>query len=365
LILITERKVYINPLLFIPVLFFLVEFLWIFFDKSSVSARMQKMDSQFAMVLGPLSFLVLDPSIVVAQKDRIFKAFILGNLFATLYALGHSLLNLLVSDFAFSAYNLDRFFGELHHHTYYSLNALVAMLLIMYLVLKHKSGKFFLYAMLITWIVLDMGIFIAASRIGMFLAFLLNLVFIWLLAGRLKYRWLRYAGALIFFIAFILVIMNSSTFSYLKEKDNNLIVRILTENKQSIRLIIWKEATAQAWDAFPFGHGTGTLSREMSASLHKEIREGIIHMKAPDAHNQFIETFFETGLAGILILLTLFTLPLWLAIRRKKLLFSAFLMVFFFVCIFESVFKRQWGVESFILFYNVFSISLINQESSE
>lgn len=75
-----------------------------------------------------------------------------------------------------------------------------------------------------------------------------------------------------------------------------------------------------------------------------------------NAHNQYSDTLIAVGVAGLIILLGFFVVPVYLCVKSKKydITFISLLFIIAFNCLFESVFERQMGIMFFAFFYFLF-----------
>jgi len=308
---------------------------------------------------------MINPVFIRSRLNDFCFIFIIGNFLASIYALFYSIYNATINGYPFGVASFDLYFKELHHHTYFSLNALIAIIFVIHLFFDHgiklRKRIFLLFA----WFGLNLAVYVATSRVGIFLTLMVDIIFIWKLFGLFKFRWLKYAAILGFIIVFVFSIGRNNKLHYLKSKDNNLLVRIITKNKTNQRQIIWEKALQLMWQRFPFGYGTGTFKSVMSEELKTEIEEGRIKFPNPDAHNQYLEITFENGLIGLTALLMLLIFPFWTGLRKRNLILILYMAVFAVVFIFESILKRQWGVETFIITYSLLVIYLSDYEEDD
>ncbi|UOB19424.1 O-antigen ligase family protein [Abyssalbus ytuae] len=152
-------------------------------------------------------------------------------------------------------------------------------------------------------------------------------------------------------------VLNFDDLSILKEKkindSNDSRVNGLT-----LRLILWREslATIDGWKEYLFGNG---VSKSKSKDLYDRLKKlGLIHHVTYNPHNQFIDTFWRTGLIGLLILLSLFIASLSQGIKNKDHLLIAFSLFMMFSMMTESVFGRVRG----IYFFTTVIVLLTNKD---
>jgi O-antigen ligase len=72
-------------------------------------------------------------------------------------------------------------------------------------------------------------------------------------------------------------------------------------------------------------------------------------------HNQFIQTFAEIGIIGLLILIAMLTVNLFNGIKQKDFLHIAFAITMIMLFLSESFFCRQRGIVFFTLLYCLFN----------
>lgn len=70
-----------------------------------------------------------------------------------------------------------------------------------------------------------------------------------------------------------------------------------------------------------------------------------------NCHNQFIEIWLATGMAGIILLLLIIVYPFRRKVLSNKYLYISFLIITVTAFLFESVLNRLWGIAFFAFFY--------------
>jgi len=79
-------------------------------------------------------------------------------------------------------------------------------------------------------------------------------------------------------------------------------------------------------------------------------------MSRLNPHNQFLHSTVTLGIVGLLILVSIFTIPIAIGIKTKNYFFIFFIIAVVLNCMTESVLEVQKG----ILFFCVFSVLLFN-----
>lgn len=151
----------------------------------------------------------------------------------------------------------------------------------------------------------------------------------------------------IILIGCFFLMMNNTRFKYnlLSFKKANTIEQI------DPRFSIWRDAFI-VWKQKPiFGQGIGD-SKDAIMQIHKKrnIEEAIKYKF--NAHNQFLETSMQTGLVGLIILILVFSVPLYQSIKKKQELLFLFLMICIINFMFESMLQRIAGVVFFAFWYS-------------
>ena len=116
---------------------------------------------------------------------------------------------------------------------------------------------------------------------------------------------------------------------------------------RAIRVAIWECAATVIPENLLTGVGTGDVQDELQKSYYKNNFLFAAQYNEYNAHNQFIETQLAIGLPGTVVLLLLFGIPLYTAIRTKNYLYLAFLLFVLANCLTESLLGRQKGAVFF------------------
>jgi O-antigen ligase len=104
------------------------------------------------------------------------------------------------------------------------------------------------------------------------------------------------------------------------------------------------------------GAGTGDMQVALNSCYEQNGYSDELYIDNYDPHNQFIETWLNVGITGVIILLLTFIIPLRLAIRHKNNLYIFFLLFIMLCCMTESVFNLQKGVVFYSFFNTLFLV---------
>ncbi len=86
-----------------------------------------------------------------------------------------------------------------------------------------------------------------------------------------------------------------------------------------------------------------------------------------NAHNQYNDTVIAVGIIGFIILIFIYLIPilLWIKTKTFDVVFFAFLFIFAFNSLFESVFERQMGIMFFTFFYFILFHNSFCQQTTD
>ncbi|MBN1952642.1 MAG: glycosyltransferase [Bacteroidales bacterium] len=401
IIYIRNRKFYANRLVLLPVFYYLVIFLGIFLSTDAIGYRISVSDTQLNFLTIPLSFMVIDPKIISRNLNRFLFFFILGNLLISIHGMLYSLYWVIRDGNPVRAYELDQVFSTLHHHTYYSLNALLGLIFIIRLWFRPRNNLLMKVFLIISSLVINLTVFVASSRVGLVLLLVVDIYLVWRLIRSFEAFWQKAALTIAFLGILVIGYRWNNNLDYLRsdtgeadsarvespnsfraedvnmklaksenipadplvpdttvQAEKSLLQRFWDKGSKGTRQYIWAAALKEGWRRFPVGHGTARSNAVLKESLREKYLEGEVKLRSPNAHNQFLEIFLENGLPGLLIFfLLLYGLYREARLGRQKLVL-AFLGIFIVIALFETILKRRLGVQSFSLFYVIFIIRM-------
>lgn len=140
-------------------------------------------------------------------------------------------------------------------------------------------------------------------------------------------------------------ILNKEDFSVLYEKniENPYDARV---NGLTLRLLLWREALATMHSTdYIFGKGVTKETNKLLGSRLYNL--GLKNHLNFNPHNQYIDTFWRTGIIGLLLLVLIPIYSLVVGIKRKDKLLIQFSLFMFVVMFSESIFGRVNGIYFF------------------
>ncbi|MCT4628546.1 O-antigen ligase family protein [Winogradskyella sp.] len=140
-------------------------------------------------------------------------------------------------------------------------------------------------------------------------------------------------------------ILNKEDLTILKEEhiENENDPRI---NGLTLRLILWKEALA-TMSGIDYIIGKG-VTKQTDMLLEKRIFNlGLLEHKSFNPHNQYVDTFWRTGIIGLILLILIPAYSFIIGLKNKNKLLVQFSLFMFAVMWSESVFGRVNGIYFF------------------
>jgi len=282
--------------------------------------------------------------------------------------------SLILSGFAFVEYirlrNPAVFFytgfSRFIHPSYLSMYLNLAISFIGYsLVRKDQHVKVNIRFLLVFLLLLfSFEVFLLSSKAGIFSLMLVLLLIILFYMTVHKNIWkgiiMIVVTGTMFYAAFRFLPITAARFkgaetvlSEQKGSDHDKI------ESNSERLVAWKAALEVIRKYPVFGVGTGDVKDELMSEYQRGHKLAAYSMQL-NSHNQYFQTWIATGLAGLLVLVSMLVIPAWLALSRRDLLYFSFLAVFAFNLLVESMLEIQAGV----IYYAFFNSLLFFRLSS-
>ncbi|MBS4065230.1 MAG: O-antigen ligase family protein [Chitinophagaceae bacterium] len=122
-----------------------------------------------------------------------------------------------------------------------------------------------------------------------------------------------------------------------------------------LRLAIWNCATGIIKQHFLAGVGVGDAQQTLQTTYEERKFYFASRYNTYNAHNQFMEQWLMTGIAGFILFLLSLIIPLFRCLKSGRLLYSLFLIVFICFCLTESFLEVSKGVVWFSFFNSMFA----------
>ncbi len=340
---------------FLPGLFLLmlISLLW----STDKSNGFNQLGIQASMIIFPVFFGLSNK---VYRQEGAFKKIIIsftaGILVISLYLLAKAIIYTISvkgGQFSFNPVineweNVFFFsqFSFLIHPTYLGLMVLLAASFCIIDIKREicfKNGS--VYKVLII-IFLYFIIFLISSRSIILASVIIGF---WLIISLFTNRIIKYLAITLFSVAFIVFLNLNPRITHFI--DNYKQTGGVSLENIDVRFRIWESSFLLITDNPLTGVGTGDVKNRLEDIY---ASKGYEFPTIFNSHNQYLEQWLSSGIAGLLVLLAGLFLPLF--IKNKKLpaiYYSSFMIITGFVFLFESILCRFWGVAFFSIFYTL------------
>ncbi len=191
-------------------------------------------------------------------------------------------------------------------------------------------------------VVLFLYLFLLASIAAYLILGIMCLLLIFNISEKSK----KYTISILFVLGLIVFLQNPRVFVFYKNVSENTIQNTKIDNTtvEKSRLLTWDASIKLIQEAPLLGYGIGDTN-DVLMKKYEELNYVSNYTNKYNAHNQFLQTFLQTGVIGFLILISIFIL-LALRMRRSRNEFSVFLILFVSL-FFESMLVRFNGIVFF------------------
>lgn len=128
-----------------------------------------------------------------------------------------------------------------------------------------------------------------------------------------------------------------------------------------VRIVMWTVAYEVVKD-YPMGVGTGNVDEVLTAYLNR-VGQDKLAKHEYNPHNQYLQTWVETGLFGFLILLSICATGIYYAYKNKNWILLLLILNLAFNMIFESMLQRQDGIVFYTFVLNLLACYPLNKMS--
>jgi O-antigen ligase len=321
--------------------------------------------------------LVLFPLMISSDREffrknirGILLFFVLGILTSSLFCLTKSFLlslsfdgkiyfNPIDSRYAGWAYGGNRFrylgLSYILHPTYYSLYILLALIVdVIFLKNRIFINKYLNIVLKAAVPIFIVMIYLLSSKAVLISSLIVLVLFAVDLYKKYNNVQVKISILFISLIIITVVITNPRFGKLMKAIENpETIMDNSTDGSFISRVHIWEAAIDIVRRNFLFGVGPG----DTNGTLVTEYKKNNFidpYEKKSNAHNQYLETFINTGVFGFVTLLLLLIVPLFI-LEKQNILYKIFLIMIAFNFLFESMLNTIAGVLFFGFFYNLLS----------
>lgn len=303
------------------------------------------------------------------HQIKIYRTFLVSTLLALIINLLWSFINYLDSGSIHEFFYLK--LSKFQHTSYFALSQSIGILVTSYLLLKDKTKNWQILYKLAPFL-LASGIVLTASKTGIIgLIFSLPIFIYYLIkTSRKKLIAVSFTSICLVLITWTLFFQSPTQHRFRKlskSLDSSTIEPEQKKGSAASRIKIWTLGVDTALHAPILGYGVGDGNEVLSDLYSQNGYEHLIKKKF-NAHNQFLQTFLETGALGLIVLIWMIVLPVFSNFSIWNILITGLFVLNLFT---ESFLCKQIGVNLFVLSYtllllsNKFRTQTTNQQKEE
>lgn len=342
------------------------------FYSDSTALGIKSLEQKSVLVIIPV-IVASSVALTVQHRISILRAFVYSNVVFTLTCVVLNMLELRKggppSQVNFDPLNLARF-DALHsgiepfwmQFSYIAFTkpivstpTIISMYLVLsiFILLTFRLSK--LKYVLIAWFAVI--ILLLASRMGIFILITISLLFFAydLVKRNFTFRYSLFSIAFVAFICVMIFLFPVTRFRLIEEPLLTPISLPTDANKWNsinLRFLEWKSGLEGIKDNGVTGTGTGGALNALD-TYYNQVDLGDFE-KQYRAHNQYIETFLEIGLAGIIALLMCLLIPFFRAFKTNDIVLMSVVIMTCLACLSTSLFEKARGLTFYISFVSFF-----------
>lgn len=285
--------------------------------------------------------------------NRILRYFLYGTLFASTFCYLQSIYMVFIKGLPYYYFVTSRF-SIIIHQSYFTLYLIFSMIIALHLYwpLEVKS-TWKMIKLVFILVFFSLAVVLTGSKTGFIMWLLLAIGVTILFLVRMKYKSIPIIALAVVMSLVSLIIqkapvlqsrlVNVLTVAQSDEVDPN------TKESTAVRYLVytsaWSVITSNPW----YGVGTGDFQDVLDeVYLQKGFAQAA--EKHLNAHNLFLQTWISIGVPGLMLVVGLFLLMFYNAIKHNDLVMLGFTTIFFIISLTESTFNVQAGVVFFAFF---------------
>lgn len=312
----------------------------------------QDLEQKVSLLAFPMIW-VISPRLTEVRFHWVLKTFVLVTLVTSLLTFRNG----------FSIAWKDELIYEqlLVHRPYLGMYCLVSVFFCLEIIQTHASTwwKAFSVASILILVGFLVVILAKMAVVCLFLVGILYFFFrlyiahktktIWVLVGTLFFSLILSLFLIPEFRAVMIKLWSFETFRW--EEYNQKLV-----NSLNIRFVLWSCTFALlAKDVtWLWGVGKGDAQPLLNNCYDATVGPSFFSENSLISHNQYLTSWLNLGLLGLVGLLVFLTLLLYTAIKRKQVTFFSFICILILLMVPESILEMQKGVVFFSFFYALF-----------
>jgi O-antigen ligase len=249
------------------------------------------------------------------------------------------------------AYFFESEYSTFIHRSYWATYTAMASAWMLYMLLSENAKWKFPFVGV--WFILSLSTFLTISKAGIIIWLVLTFTVFLQFVLRKKWWKLLSVGALgVVGLVCFLLFSNSRIASRFKEVPA-AISSVKTVNNPSVesntaRIIMWSTSVKVIKENWLLGTGTGDV-KDVLLAKNIQLKNTGAAERNLNAHNQFLNTWAQLGIAGFLLLIMLFVTTFRNAIKNKSVYGTLFAATMILTMLFESFVETQAGIVPFCL----------------
>lgn len=320
------------------------------------------LEKRLAILLFP--FILATENLDKRLVHKILWSFVASCLLATLICLGNIIYYDVVANGSLTSLTFDSFERERFssfipiHPPYFSLYLTFAIIILGYILMTHWvewswQKKNAVTSLIVYFLIINL---LLSSRMPLIF---LALVFIILSIKHIFKHLLLGAIVLVIVAGMLIFLLNQYTllqdrFREITETEWSPPVGIY-HNSTNMRVGIFICTTSLLKENWLLGLGTGNTQQNLNSCYEEKGYSDVLYKLEYNAHNEYFNTWLNTGIAGLLLFVLSLFLPLRKAYKRKHYLYLAFLCLIILFCATECLLERQKGIVFYAFFNSLFA----------
>ncbi len=352
-----------KALLLFPLYFIIMAFSLLYSD--NISAGLELLQRSLSLLFFPIIFLFVKEDASTVKK--LFEFLLYGLIVSFFINLSVACYNVLlivkgnITSFETSLEGISLLLESLNQGWNYFMGAEFSglvnpsyvslyILLVLSYYLKNKLQS---RTQLCITIILFVYLFLLASIAAYLILAMMSLLLIFNISDKNQ----KYTMLIVFMLGLIVFLQNPRVFDfYTNVTDTNHTLEIDNTTVEKSRLLTWDASMKLIKEAPIFGYGIGDTN-DVLTEKYKELNYISNYQNKYNAHNQFLQTFLQTGIIGFAVLANIFML---LAIRMNRSRNEVAVFVILFISLFfESMLVRFNG----IVFFSIIIPLLLKKRS--
>lgn len=313
---------------------------------------------------------VLVPALELNTKQRQLSGFVfqLGILVSGVLCLANSTLTYFEKGSAFiypgaSHFVYNIFMSHLLvdpfglHPIYYSFYITIGSVALLQLLLHRTKMEWWKLAGLISLLFFQLVLIYLLKSAVFSMLYFISLGIVLLSNYWNKWEESKTKRGLLITVVFVMMLAAIS-FSYKKVERVSFDYELSDEHllPLTMRMAIWECVWPVVQDNWAFGVGTGDQYAKLYQSyVDKGFFIGVNSGLELNAHNQYLQYLLAYGVPGVLLLLSIYVINLWKALRWSNPVYFLFVFCFMFFSLTESTLQTQNGILFFTILISLFN----------